>query len=237
MAARAAGPDGTPLEGGWRVNPELAAGGLWTTPGDVARLIIGIARSVRGEPGALLGPAAAHQLMTRGPGNWGLGVDLGPPQGARRFGHTGHNIGFASEYVMFPDSCQGAVVMTSADEGGWLVTEILRAIGDTYGWPDRRPATVQAAIPLTEAIAMRFAGTYRLRDFPAERFTISRRPGGLYWARVGHVGRDLLPEAEGRLFSPDSRMTIEADNTGAEKAQILTISFGGGRNVGERIGD
>ncbi len=50
-AAHAAGPDGEPLEGGWRVNPELAAGGLWTTSSDVARLIVAVARAVRGGPG------------------------------------------------------------------------------------------------------------------------------------------------------------------------------------------
>ncbi len=237
LAARAAGPDGSPLEGGWRVNPELAAGGLWTTPADVARLTIAMARAVRGEAPSILGPAAARELMTRGPGNWGLGVDLGPPGRARRFGHTGHNIGFSSEFVMYPDTCQGAVVMTNADEGGWLVTEVLLAIGDTYGWPDRTARPVQAAIPLTAAIAERFVGTYRLRDFPAERFTISRRPGSLYWARVGHVGRDLLPEGDGRLFSPDSRMTLEASDPNRVKAQILSLSFGGGSNIAERIGD
>lgn len=235
-AATAAGPDGNPLAGGWRVNPELAAGGLWTTPADVARLLIGIARSVRGERGAILGSDTAAQLMTRGPGNWGLGVDLGRPGGARRFGHTGHNTGFVSEYVMYPDTCQGAVVMTNADQGGWLVTETLRAIGEAYGWPDRPPPLVQTAAPLTDAIAERFVGSYRLRDFPAERFTITRRAGGLYWARLGYIGRDLLPDPEGRLFSPDSRMLFEAIAPGTGRAQTLSISFGGGRNVAERIG-
>jgi CubicO group peptidase (beta-lactamase class C family) len=237
FAARAAGADGAPLDGGWRVNPELAAGGLWTTPRNIARLLLAISRSWRGERGGILGMAAARHMMTRGLGNWGLGVDLGTPAQARHFGHTGHNIGFASEFIMYPDTCQGAVVMTSADQGGWLVSEILRAIGDTYSWPDRRSPTVQAAIPLTAAIAQRFAGTYRLRDFPSERFTITRRPGGLYWARMGFVGRDLLPETEGRLFSPDSRMTLEAAASDPGPARTLLLSFGGGRNVAERVAD
>lgn len=236
-AATAAGPDGSPLAGGWRINPELAAGGLWTTPADVARLLIAMARSVRGQRGGILTPASAAQLMSRGPGNWGLGVDLGRPGGTRHFGHTGHNIGFVSEYVMYPDSCQGAVVMTNADQGGWLASEILSAIGAAYGWPDRTPPVVQAAIPLTDRIAQRFVGTYRLRDFPAERFTISRRYGSLYWARVGYVGRDLLPEADGRLFSPDSRMILETTDSAAGRAATLSLSFGSGRNVAERVAD
>jgi CubicO group peptidase (beta-lactamase class C family) len=236
IAARAVGPNGSPLADGWLVNPELAAGGMWTNPSDLARLIIALARADRGEDDDLLDTRAAGLMMTRGLNNWGLGVDLGPPGGPRRFGHTGHNTGFVSEYVMYPDSCQGAVVMTNADQGGWLVSEVLRAIGDAYGWPDRRASLVQAAIPVTAEIAERFVGTYQLRDFPSERFAVSRRPdGGLYWARLGHVGRDLLPESDGRLFSPDSMTTLQADDSTSIRASSLELSFGGGKNIADRI--
>jgi CubicO group peptidase (beta-lactamase class C family) len=236
LAASAVGADGSPMSGGWRVNPELAAGGLWTTPSDFARLLIALSRDMRGDDNRLLRPASTQEMMTPGSKNWGLGVELGGKNRPRRFSHTGHNVGFVSEYVMYPDRCQGAVVMSNADQGGWLVTEVLRAIGDAYGWPDRQPVPVQPAVPLTEAIAKRFVGTYRLRDFPAEKFRISQKPdGGLYWARIGHIGRDLMPEHAGRLFSPDSRMTLEAVEAAAPKARTLELSFGGGKNVAERV--
>lgn len=235
-AARAVGPDGSPLRGGWRVNPELAGGGLWSTPTDLARFAIAVAKAVRGERGALLSGENAGQLMTRGLRNWGLGVDLGPTGGPRRFGHTGHTVGFVSEFVMYPESCQGAVVMTNADQGGWLATEVLRAIGDAYSWPGRQPRPVHAAVPLTDEIAGRFIGAYRLRDFPSERFTVSRTPpGGLYWARVGHVGRDLLAEDTHLLFSPDSKMSLRAIGDATPRAATLELSFGGGTNVADRI--
>lgn len=236
MAADAAGADGAPMRGGWRVNPELAAGGLWTTPSDLARFLITLTHDIRGDSERLLGRGSARQMMTPGMAHWGLGVELGNPHGPRRFGHTGHTVGFASEYVMYPDTCQGAVVMTNGDEGGWLITEILRAIGDAYHWPEPRASTVQAAIPLTETIARRFVGTYHLRDFPTEEFTVSRKAdGGLYWARKGHVGRDLLPEQSARLFSPDSRMTLDAVDPTADRAASLELGFGGGKNIADRI--
>ena len=78
-------------------------------------------------------------------------------------------------------------------------------------------------------------GAYQLRDFPAERFSVTRRGGGLYWARAGHVGRELLAESGGRLFSPDSKMLLEADDPAADRAQTLALSFGGGRNIAQRI--
>lgn len=235
-AAAAVGPDGTPLEGGWRINPELAAAGMWTTPEDLARFLIAVSMAVRGEDHSLLRASSAQELMREGPGNWGLGVDLGSSAAPRRFSHTGHTVGFSSAYMMFPDTCQGAVVMTNADEGGWLVTEVLRAIGEAYSWPARSPLPVQRHVEITDGIAGHFVGTYRLRDFPAERFSITRKQdGSLYWARTGHIGRDLLAEHAGTLFSPDSRMTLESADPTAQRARVIELSFGGGKNVAVRV--
>ncbi len=190
---------------------------------------------MRGETGAIIGKDAAAQLMTRGPGDWGLGVDLGPTDGARQISHTGKNVGFTSMFILYPESCQGAVVMTNGYDGGWLINEVMRAIGDVYHWPAANKLPARAALPLSGPIAERFVGTYRLRDFPAERFSITRDSDGeLIWAREGHVGRSLLPEAEGKLFSPDSVMTIEALSPSEPRASAVKLSFGGGSNIAER---
>ena len=65
QAATAHGSDGTPVEGGWHVYPELAAAGLWTTPGDLARFAIGVQSAAAGDPDALLGPALGAAMLTR----------------------------------------------------------------------------------------------------------------------------------------------------------------------------
>lgn len=235
-SAQGTSADGSPLPGKWRVYPEMAPAGLWSTPSDLGRFVIGLARSVRGETGAIIGKGAAAQLMTRGPGNWGLGVDLGSADSARQISHTGKNVGFTSMFIIYPDSCQGAVVMTNGYDGGWLINEVMRAIGDVYRWPARNTLSARAALPITASIAERFVGIYRLRDFPAERFSITRDSDGeLIWARGGHVGRSLLPEAEGKLFSPDSVMTIEALSPSELRASAVKLSFGGGSNIAERM--
>jgi len=233
-AAEGTSADGSALPGKWRIYPEMAAAGLWTTPSDLARFAIELARSVRGDESAILNKDATDQLMTRGLGNWGLGVNLGPDDGVRQISHTGKTIGFTSMFIIYPDRCQGAAVMTNGYDGGWLINEIMGAIGYVYRWPDRKEAAVQSTIPLTEAIANRFAGNYRLKDFPAERFSISRDAhGDLRWAREGHVGRTLLPATPAKLFSPDSVMTIESPDP--DRATTVVLSFGGGSNIAERI--
>ncbi len=235
-AAKGTAGDGSQLPGGWRVYPEQGAAGLWTTPSDLARFAIGLARSTRGEGDAILGKEATTQLIARGPGNWGLGIDLGPADGPRQISHTGKTIGYTSMFVIYPDRCQGAVVMTNGHDGGWLINEIMRAIGDIHHWPRRKQEPAQVTVPLTDEIADRFIGTYRLKDFPTERFTISRDPAGtLYSARGGHVGRTLMPVNDAKLFSPDSVMTIEVVNPAEGRAATVVLGFGGGSNIAERM--
>jgi CubicO group peptidase (beta-lactamase class C family) len=234
-AAKGIASDGSHLPGGWRVYPEQGAAGLWTTPSDLARFAIGLAHSARGEGNGILGKEATTQLIARGPGNWGLGIDLGPADGPRQISHTGKTIGYTSMFVIYPDRCQGAVVMTNGYDGGWLINEIMRSIGDVYRWPSRKEEPAQAIVPLTDEIADRFIGTYRLKDFPTERFTISRDPAGtLYWARDGHVGRTLMPVNDAKLFSPDSVMTIEVVNPAESRSATVVLGFGGGTNIAER---
>lgn len=56
------GDDGAPLPGGFRVHPELAAAGLWTTPYDLALMVIGIVQSRAGRPDASLAQALAKAM-------------------------------------------------------------------------------------------------------------------------------------------------------------------------------
>jgi hypothetical protein len=80
---------------------------------------------------------------------------------------------------MFPDTCQRAAIMTNADEGMTLTLEIDRALADAYRWPDPRASEKASYVPITDAIARRFIGTYRLRDFPAERLEVERGADGM----------------------------------------------------------
>ena len=67
--------NGNELPGGWRVVPELAAGGLWTSAMDFARLSLELERAYRGERGALLTRATARAMMTQQNGGpYGLGA-------------------------------------------------------------------------------------------------------------------------------------------------------------------
>ncbi|MFG2225134.1 amino acid adenylation domain-containing protein [Streptomyces sp. NPDC048644] len=109
---------------------EAAAGGLWSTPRDVARVAVEIHRAVTGGPSAFLGAAAAAEMLRPHPGTpGGLGV-IGKPYGDRRwFGHTGGVPGFRALTWSDPDRGHGLVVASNSDAGEDFLRELLHELG------------------------------------------------------------------------------------------------------------
>jgi len=78
LALAAAGHNGkgeTPA-GRWRVFPEMAAAGMWTTPSDLARLVIEIQRAQAGQSNKFLSAATVNQMLAAQSGDWGLGFSV-----------------------------------------------------------------------------------------------------------------------------------------------------------------
>ncbi|HEY1398538.1 serine hydrolase domain-containing protein [Roseateles sp.] len=130
--------DGARLKGRYHTYPELAAAGLWTTPSDLARFMLAVGHSYRGEPDGLLNPSSARTMLTKVPGGDGQGFDLARTGDALRYSHAGGNAGFRCYAVAFAGTSRGVVLMTNADEGDRLVREVTRAIAREYGWPTLR---------------------------------------------------------------------------------------------------
>jgi len=125
--------DGTPLRGKWHTLPEQAAGGLWTTPKDLALFMIALWRSYHGQPDALLPQHLASEMLTRQVDDFGLGIAL-PAVGVFRFQHSGGNAGYRCFMVLSVDVPDGAVIMTNGDSGEQVINEVFQAIAHAYGW-------------------------------------------------------------------------------------------------------
>ncbi|MEP7016243.1 MAG: serine hydrolase domain-containing protein [Verrucomicrobiota bacterium] len=136
-ARRAAtGYTGTPrraVEGRWHVKPELAAGGMWTTAGDLARFYIGIQHSLSGTSKSVISPSMTRQMLTVQNGESGLGFMVGGTP--LRFGHNGDNVGFNAVTIAF-ETGEGAVILMNANTDIEVLKNILvEAIGEQYRWP------------------------------------------------------------------------------------------------------
>lgn len=110
--------------------PELAAGGLWSTPTDLAHFLIAVRNAVKGGDNRIL-PQQLAEIMTHpGKGDWGLGFSID----GRRFGHDGARWGMMTRMWIDRDTGDGIVVMSNGEEGLSLANEIIRTAANIYGW-------------------------------------------------------------------------------------------------------
>lgn len=138
--ARGHDADGQQLPGGWREVPELAAGGLWSTPTDLARLLISLSHSYAGQRDTLLSQPLAEEMMTRNNvGPYGLGVVVA---GSRRnlvIMRRGQNVGYQVYMLIYPNTGDGIVIMTGSNNGTTLATSLIRRAATFYAWPPLGP--------------------------------------------------------------------------------------------------
>jgi len=122
---------GQPIPGRWHVYPEYAAAGLWSTPSELAQIIVAMIAAERG--------GVATMLTSVDGLGYGLGVALAG-EGRRRLAmKRGNNLGFRNGLVACPGTGQGAVVMTNGDGGEPVVDALLDALAARYRWPQRAP--------------------------------------------------------------------------------------------------
>ena len=135
--------DGQPLEGKRRYFPGLAAGGLWTTPTDLAQFAIEVMLCWWGKSHRILSSASVREMLTCQVGHYdekaggqALGFWVQSQGKGFVFSHKGGTYGSSCQLVGFPSVGQGAVIMANDRPGGEkLVPETLLAIGTAYGWP------------------------------------------------------------------------------------------------------
>jgi CubicO group peptidase (beta-lactamase class C family) len=127
---------GQPLPGGWRVVPELAAGGLWSTPSDLAKLLIDLIRAFRADGGTVLDQQTVFAMLTPQHGfSYGLGGAVSGAGANLVFMKRGQNVGYQAYMMFFPETGQGVVIMTGSDNGTRLAEAMIRRIAELYRWP------------------------------------------------------------------------------------------------------
>jgi len=128
--------DGTPLDGGARTMPELAAAGLWSTPRDLALLLAALSDSWRGTRRPLLdGPRIRAMFAPVDGFSYGLGGAVAGTGEVLTLQKRGQNIGFQSYLALYPATGQGAVMMTNGDRGNEIAAVLMPALAARYGWP------------------------------------------------------------------------------------------------------
>ncbi len=135
QAARAHSGSGRRMDAPWHVYPEMAAAGLWTTPTDLARLLIEVQLTLLGKSQHVLTQRMMGEMVTPvGVGPFAVGFTIEKTGEGWYFGHDGGNWGFRSDMLAHRVKGYGVVIMTNSDSGGALMRDVRDRIARAYGW-------------------------------------------------------------------------------------------------------
>ena len=206
--------DGSTLRGDWHTYPEQTAAGLWTTPSELAQVVLELQAG-----GRVLKPETVQTMLTKLKGDYGLGFGLGERDGRKSFAHGGANEGFRCQLFAYRDSGEGAIVMTNSDNGGQLANEILRSVSAEYGWSSYKQE-VKTLARVDPAALQSYAGDYQLPDGPLVHVTVEA--GKLYASAFGRKTQ-MLPESATRFFVTNGTAPALEFSTSADGVIELTV--------------
>jgi CubicO group peptidase (beta-lactamase class C family) len=203
------------------VEPNAAAGGLWTTATDYAKFVIELEKEYAGESHRVLDQKMAQMMVTAGMGpsesiRWGLGVRVGGTPPHIYFEHGGSAV-FQCDMVGYP-SGDGVVVLTNGGGGGLLSDQIVRSVAQAYGWPDFQPVE-HTVVPVEPSKFGRYVGTYD--------FIKVTQDGSHLMAEIplGSKAQELLPESDTQYFLRDEPTSVIFDvNTGGSVTGLEFIT-------------
>ncbi len=135
-AAKATDDRGKTFPYSWRVMKEYAAGGLWSTSTDMAKVVIALNNAYQGKKNSFLSEKTAKETLTKQKNtSYGLGFVVSGKGSKLRFMKLGQNVGYQSWLVGYPNTGQGMIVLTNSDNGRKLAQSLIYAIAKAYHWP------------------------------------------------------------------------------------------------------
>jgi CubicO group peptidase (beta-lactamase class C family) len=135
QAAHAHNQEGQPGDAPWRVHPEHAAAGLWTTPTDLAKFAIEVQQALAGRSTRVLSRSTAQEMVTPvGVGPFAVGFTVAKMGEGWYFSHGGSNWGFRCDLIAHRSKGYGVAIMTNGDNGGRLIAALRDKISRAASW-------------------------------------------------------------------------------------------------------
>jgi CubicO group peptidase (beta-lactamase class C family) len=218
LAAAGHNFNGETASGRWRIFPEMAAAGMWTTPSDLSRLVIEVQKAQAGRSDKYLSATIVNQMLTAQSVDWGLGFSVEGSGRTRHFSHGGSTLEFNSYLVAYNQTGQGVVIMTNSLRGERVINELLRSIAREYGWSDFQPKEKTVA-KIDPKVYADYVGQYQF-EFSSDYVLTVRREEGRLVAEVkqptSQSSAEIYPESETRFFRKDVdvEVTFVKDETG-----------------------
>jgi CubicO group peptidase (beta-lactamase class C family) len=221
------------------------AGGIYTTPADVAKWMHNFKTGELGGPAVIKEMTTSFVLNNGKPSNYGYGVFLDSTRGLRRWQHGGNDVAHSSTFVYYPDLDAGYVVFSNYQgvPGGIANTVAEAFFGSKMtAAPPRGTATAGGAsgANVPAQTLRRYAGKYEMTTLGNMQVTVELQAGQL---RIQVPGQEALPlkpisATSFEVVGAPAKITFNAEGDGP--AQGITFSQGGehpGKRVQEKAVD
>jgi CubicO group peptidase (beta-lactamase class C family) len=170
--------NGDELPGKHVIVPAIAAGGLWTTPSDLARFLIEVQLSYNGKSNKVLSAEMVKIMLTpyiKEPP--GFLLKQIKPGAEKYFGHSGSTQGFKGEYSGSFEGGNGVVVLINGSSDQ-ILTEVMNSVATVYKWKDFYDPLIKKPIAVPDSILKKYVGLYSAAP---NRFSeIVKKEDGLY---------------------------------------------------------
>ncbi|NTZ43284.1 serine hydrolase [Altererythrobacter sp. SALINAS58] len=214
--------------GGFREVRDLhgsaGAGGIYTTPGDVAKWMRNLNTGELGGPAVLKELTTSFVLNDGEPTNYGYGVFLDSKRGLRRWQHGGNDLAHSSTFVYYPDLDAGYVVFSNYQgvPGG-----IAGVVANTFFGQHMTGVDVPAAR------LQSYAGKYEMTTL-GQLMTVELQGGELQLTLPGQPALPLRPTSMTtfEVVGAPGRITFHA----AAGGTVESITFErDGQHSGKRV--
>jgi CubicO group peptidase (beta-lactamase class C family) len=225
LAPRAAVPHdgkGQPYPGGAYTYPELAAAGLWTTPSDLARFILGMQHNRDDKGQALLSPAMMRTMLEPVKNGYALGFGIDGKEHAVSFGHGGSNMGYEDVLSGYVEHGEGIVVMTNGEGGNDLAQGILRAVATEYHWPGNQ-TTMRKAGALSPVQRRTLVGKYEIKG--RSSFEILEQDGQLMLSLREGAREPVYAASPTVLFVLSRAIELHITRDGSAAGRLMSGAF------------
>jgi hypothetical protein len=241
-AARAHSGEGKAMGAKWRVYPEQAAAGLWTTPSDLARFMIEVERSASGQSNRVLSRALAQEMLSPvGVGEYAVGFVITKIGQGWYFAHGGSNWGFRGTVIAHKVKGYGLAILTNGDQGGAVANELSRRIQRAYEWDSfaepaprgYRPPVERKEITVAESVLRGYVGEYQLT--PQLSITITLEEGRLQAQPTGQSKAALFAEAADKFFLRVVNAQVTFTRAPSGEVAGLILHQGGRDQTGRKL--
>ena len=229
-------------EGGFREVRDLygsaGAGGIHTTPGDVAKWMHNLKTGQLGGPAVIKEMTTSFMLNGGAPSNYGYGVFLDTNRGLRRWQHGGNDVAHSSTFVYYPDLDAGYVVFSNYQGvPGGIAGIVADAFFGQHMTAPQRPtatATATAGVDVPAATLRRYAGKYEMTTLGGLLLTVEQQGGQLRLQLPGQPALPLRPTSvtSFEVVGAPAQITFNTAADGA--AEGITFNQDGAQHPGKR---